>query len=110
MASWEVLETLSHVSPPMRSKSASVLCESKLFVFGGLGAGPTGELWCFDLATSRWSTLASGPQARSGHSLMCDEEAKKIWLFGGQGLGKKTDVKSPQTSILVIQTKFQRWV
>ncbi|KAH8056301.1 hypothetical protein JL722_7606 [Aureococcus anophagefferens] len=37
-----------HGDPPMRSQSATTVMGSKLYVFGGLGAGASNNLWALD--------------------------------------------------------------
>lgn len=69
---------------------------SKIYVFGGLGAGPVGEMWAFDLKASRWAPVRphashghAPPAGRCGHTLTTDGEGR-LWMFGGQA-GKKEE-------------------
>ena len=76
--------------PPMRQSCASVRVGSKLYLFGGVGAGKSrfNSLYVLDLEIFKWrridDCLGPVPKPRSRHSLNTDGE-KKIWLYGGEG-------------------------
>lgn len=79
-----------HGDPPMRSQSATTVMGSKLYVFGGLGAGASNNLWALDSVMHRWQRLlppkgAPRPPARSGSAMCGDEEQGKLYLLGGLG-------------------------
>lgn len=108
-----------------------------MFVFGGLGAGPVNDMWCFDLTSMRWVSLASisgrrdcqkkrlppfnppssqgpvhvsgpVPSNRSGHTFTTDPEGK-IWLFGGQaGAKDKVDLRKEAATSLRIRMLERR--
>ncbi|KAH8044291.1 hypothetical protein JL722_14769 [Aureococcus anophagefferens] len=74
----------------MRSQSATTVMGSKLYVFGGLGAGASNNLWALDSVMHRWQRLlppkgAPRPPARSGSAMCGDEEQGKLYLLGGLG-------------------------
>jgi len=97
----------------MRSKMCAAMSGSKMYVFGGLGAGPVGELWAFDLALSRWSpvrTAGANPPGRCGHSMTTDAEGR-LWLFGGQaGMKEKGDFKKDGAAALRVRMLNRREV
>jgi len=97
----------------MRSKMCAAMSGSKMYVFGGLGAGPVGELWAFDLALSRWSpvrTAGANPPSRCGHSMTTDAEGR-LWLFGGQaGTKEKGDFKKDGAAALRVRMLNRREV
>ena len=75
--------------PPMREYSAGAVCHGKYYMFGGLGAGPSGRfntLACLDLATLKWSNVKSNtglpPTPRSKHTLTCYRD--KLYVYGGE--------------------------
>ena len=43
--------------PPMRTHAASCVLGSKVYVFGGLGAGASNQLWALDTILHRWERL-----------------------------------------------------
>ncbi len=62
----------------------------RLILFGGRdGEGaPLGDTWRFDLASERWEQIeGSGPAPRFGHAVAVDQEARELYLFGGQADG-----------------------
>ena len=59
----------------------------RLVLFGGRdGEGtPLGDTWLFDLAAGIWEQAAgAGPEPRFGHAVAVDQEARALYLFGGQ--------------------------
>ena len=89
--SWKSLEQKTPLMPSMRSKMASAQVGTKIYVFGGLGAGPVNELWYFDLQAMRWTPIRSSqeeahhtPAGRCGHTLTAGPGGKLLWLYGGQ--------------------------
>jgi len=78
-----------HGSPPMRSLSASAMMGSKLYVFGGLSAGPANEFWALDFILHRWERIRPAygkcPTARSAATLAGDDDTGRLFLFGGLG-------------------------
>jgi hypothetical protein len=57
----------------------------KMIVFFYIGAGVPGETWSYDLSTGTWQNLqpAGQPLSRRFTSLVYDEKAARILLFGG---------------------------
>lgn len=84
---------------------------SKLYMFGGLGAGPVSETWMFDLAAMRWIPLRDTvlvPPARCGHTMTTDPDGK-IWLYGGQSGSKgPVDLKKDSTNSLRVRMLDKR--
>ena len=79
-----------HGDPPMRSQSATTVLGSKVYMFGGLGAGASNNLWALDAVMHRWQRLLAPrgtprPPARSGASMCGDDEHSKLYLVGGLG-------------------------
>lgn len=63
---------------------------SQLVLFGGRDAGGAamGDTWLFDLEEETWSPLeGSAPEPRFGHAIAVDQEARRLYLFGGQADG-----------------------
>ena len=67
------------------------MLKGKLWVFGGLGAGPIQEMWCFDMERASWTLIRASddptcitPEGRSGHTLSSDPNGRLLWLYGGQ--------------------------
>ena len=89
---WRTAEMNSLALPPMRSKMASTVLGTKLYLQGGLGGGSISALWSLDLATMRWEQCMNGgghsmrgqPAPRSAHTLTADGVSSLV-LFGGQG-------------------------
>ncbi|CAM9538699.1 unnamed protein product, partial [Chrysoparadoxa australica] len=89
---WRTLSATGF-KPPMREKSSAVMVKGKLWLFGGLNAGPSPELWVFDATTCKWSCVPPGkgpqsrhPPARHSATLSCAGD-DLLYLFGGQGQG-----------------------
>jgi Galactose oxidase, central domain len=62
----------------------------QLLLFGGRtdDGTPLGDTWRFDLTNQEWQQLTGpGPSARFGHSAAVDQEARRLYLFGGQADG-----------------------
>ena len=97
----------------MRSKAASVVVGSKLYFFGGLGAGHVGAMWSFDLSTRKWNcvcnrSMGKTPPGRSGHTMVADDEGR-LWLFGGQaGTMKGVDLKKTAATSLRVSGSSAR--
>lgn len=105
------LEQKVQLHPSMRSKMAAAMSGSKLYVFGGLGAGPVSEMWVFDMKAMRWNPIrpeGATPPARCGHSFATDNEGR-IWLFGGQaGSKEKVDIKKEGVSSMRVRMLDRR--
>jgi hypothetical protein len=58
-----------------------------MVVFGGQNAtGLLNDLWILDLNEYVWirpTVIGYGPSPRSGHTLVYDQDRRKIYLFGG---------------------------
>jgi len=108
---WRPLEQKVQLHPSMRSKMATAMSGSRLYVFGGLGAGPVNEMWVFDLKAMRWSPIrpeGPSPPGRCGHSFTTDAEGH-IWLFGGQaGSKEKVDIKKEGASSMRVRMLDRR--
>ena len=82
--------------PPMRTHAASCVLGSKVYVFGGLGAGASNQLWALDTILHRWERLlppGPKPPARSAATLAGDDDAHAVYLFGGLGRVKRDYLK-----------------
>lgn len=87
---------------------------SRMYVFGGLGAGSVDEMWAFDLASMRWSPVRpSGtqcPPPRCSHTLTADSDGR-IWCFGGQsGQNEKVDLRKDSATALRVRMLERRSV
>ena len=83
--------------PPMRTHAASCVLGSKVYVFGGLGAGASNQLWALDTLLHRWERLlppGPTPPARSAATLAGDDDAHAVYLFGGLGRVKRDYLKT----------------
>ena len=83
--------------PPMRTHAASCVLGSKVYVFGGLGAGASNQLWALDTILHRWERLlppGPKPPARSAATLAGDDDAHAVYLFGGLGRVKRDYLKT----------------
>ena len=83
--------------PPMRTHAASCVLGSKVYVFGGLGAGASNQLWALDTILHRWERLlppGPKPPARSAATLAGDDDAHAVYLFGGLGRVKRDYLKA----------------
>lgn len=85
---------LSAGSPPSaRSFHASAAAGSKLYVFGGCGAGVRlADLHEFDTASGAWKQLPSPPEVagRGGATLEASADGRYLWLMCGFA-GHETD-------------------
>jgi hypothetical protein len=90
---------------------ACALVGTRLYVFGGLGAGPVDETWMFDLAAMRWTPLRNTvavPPARCAHTLTADPDGN-IWLYGGQAGSKgPVDLKKDSATSLRVRMLDKR--
>ena len=62
----------------------------RLVLFGGRdGAGiPLGDTWLYDVEAETWTAVeGAGPSPRFGHAIAVDQEAHRLYLFGGQADG-----------------------
>ncbi|WP_164849873.1 Kelch repeat-containing protein [Mucilaginibacter limnophilus] len=83
-----------------RAESNNILYKNKLYVFGGFGDNPiiekTNEV--YDIATNKWSTIASFPAGKEithqGVVLVDDN----VWLIGGRSV----DAHGPASSQVII--------
>ena len=81
----------------MRTHAASCVLGSKVYVFGGLGAGASNQLWALDTILHRWERLlppGPKPPARSAATLAGDDDAHAVYLFGGLGRVKRDYLKT----------------
>jgi hypothetical protein len=64
--------------------------DSKLWLFGGFPEGGNyyDDLWSFDLTTNLWAEIVRTarvyPDERKSHSCFVDEEARLLYIFGGE--------------------------
>jgi len=95
---WERLP-VDKVWPPARNGSCCVEDPKgdTFFLFAGDGGPgddgftPLGDLWRYDLATTRWQAVraqGSLPPPRWHAQMTCDPVGRKAYLFGGAGLGR----------------------
>ena len=75
--------------PPPRSGAASVVLNSKLYLYGGYGGG-TGRLddfWMFDLKEQRWSEVDvvsdEKPGCRENNGVVISDSNRSFIMFGG---------------------------
>lgn len=90
---------------------ACAMVGTRMYVFGGLGAGPVDETWMFDLAAMRWTPLrdtVAVPPARCAHTLTADPDGN-IWLYGGQAGSKgPVDLKKDSATSLRVRMLDKR--
>eukprot|EP00300_Choanocystis_sp_HF-7_P039484 c5831_g1_i1.p1 GENE.c5831_g1_i1~~c5831_g1_i1.p1 ORF type:complete len:1289 (+),score=196.02 c5831_g1_i1:22-3888(+) len=96
---WAQILGQGDVRPPARDNHASVVYDGRIFVFGGISAGPNPQtphklrvslaspsLWSFSFVTNHWQLIraASGlhPLPRVAHTLSV--VGGTLWLYGGQ--------------------------
>jgi len=81
---------LDPADPPSERTAAAMAADprnGKLYLFGGLGrAEYTGDTYCYDPATNRWTELhpATSPSPRYVSSMVWDDASNRILLFGGR--------------------------
>lgn len=70
-----------------------------VYLFGGCSSGfgpcPQGDLWMLDLKADKWTELeppGDAPSARENLSLVLDERAGRLILFGGKGTAAMNDL------------------
>mmetsp|Transcript_17340 Transcript_17340/g.42132 ORF Transcript_17340/g.42132 Transcript_17340/m.42132 type:complete len:702 (-) Transcript_17340:1825-3930(-) len=75
--------------PPPRSGAASVVLNSKLYLYGGYGGG-TGRLddfWMFDLKEKRWNEVDvvsdEKPGCRENNGVVISDSNRSFIMFGG---------------------------
>lgn len=70
---------------------------NQMFLYGGCASGfgpcPLGDLWAFDLTTSRWTEIrtTTQPAGRQHYGIAFDEQRQRLVLFGGSGRGTLGD-------------------
>lgn len=68
---------------------------ASLYLFGGQGSDTLNDLWRFSIPSKTWTRLdptGTLPAPRLGHTLLFDQQRKRLILFGGQGCGFFSDV------------------
>ncbi|CAN0488052.1 unnamed protein product, partial [Discosporangium mesarthrocarpum] len=54
----------------------SALLRGKLYIFGGLNAGPSQSMWMLDVRKKRWRPVhvsnGNPPAPRHGHTMTCE--------------------------------------
>jgi hypothetical protein len=70
--------------PSARYDHTLVTDGSQLYLFGGRGPDPSGDLWIYDIAANTWEQLnaPAGPSPRFGHN--ADVGPGRMLAFGGQ--------------------------
>lgn len=69
----------------------------RMLLYGGCASGsgpcPLGDLWAFDLSSSRWTELtgATRPPPREHYGVAFDDARGRLLLFGGSGGGLLND-------------------
>lgn len=88
---WVQIETAADGPSPRWDHTLGADEEAgQLVLFGGRDAGgaPMGDTWLFDLEEETWTALdGSAPAPRFGHAIAVDQEARRLYLFGGQADG-----------------------
>lgn len=78
---------------------------ASLYLFGGQARDTLNDLWRYSIPSKTWLRLeptGTLPLPRLGHTLLFDEQRKRLILFGGQGGGFFSDVWA-------FDLKTQRW-
>lgn len=84
---WSVLPCEGTAHPGCRRSHASVMYKDRMYTMMGLPGHPPPDLWCYDLATSRWSKKTTEqrfgvpPVSLHGHTLAVEKDV--MFLFGG---------------------------
>ncbi|TVU10944.1 hypothetical protein EJB05_44500 [Eragrostis curvula] len=86
---WSAVNATGDVPPPRVGVTMAAVGGTVL-VFGGRDQDhkELNELYSFDTATGAWSLLSSGadgPPHRSYHSMVADDAAGRVYVFGGCG-------------------------
>lgn len=81
-------------SPPNRAEHSAAYDRTSgtVVLFGGSnGQTPLNDTWAYNASANSWMSklMASGPPARHGQSMTCDQQAGKPILFGGLDSGSE---------------------
>ena len=82
---WRALSP-SGPSPSPRRDHSLVADGQRLFLYGGRGNEPLGDLWSFDTNEGTWAEIETdgAPPARFGHNAVIDVARGRMVVFGGQ--------------------------
>jgi Galactose oxidase, central domain len=88
-----------------------VLLKQTLYLFGGLAAGPSRELWAYSLLTGRWSPViaeaGNAPAPRLSHTMSWDGK-HSLFVIGGQAAGCQVQDTSRANHGLTVRTVSKR--
>ena len=100
------LPTTGEAPPPRIDGTIAYDADTaSLYLFGGQANDILNDLWRYSIPSKTWTRLeATGtlPTARLGHTLLFDDQRKRLIVFGGQGRGFFSDVWA-------FDLKTQRW-